>query len=662
MAVAGLAVLAIAAPAQANFGMTEKWGQFGIPPSLYVPSGVAVDSSGNAYVVDQELDQVVKFNAAGTAVSAFGQGVLNDAQGVAVNSTSGVVYVADRYQNQVERFTTAGGSLGAWSASQPSDVDVDSAGNVYISEFNNARIVKRAPDGSTLANFGTLGSGDGQLWNPAGVAVDATGSVYVADQNNNRVQQLAADGTFVRKWTVTSPQAIAVDGSSVYVGHGAIIDRYSLTGIPTATWSSTASGSFATIKHLAVSGGTLLMTETGKPRVTGLASNGALASTWTFDGLGSGEGAFRTVWGIARAANGDIYAVDQGNRRVQRFSATGAFLGAFGSFGVGDGQFKIPRAIAVHPTSGDVYVSDTDPAVNRVQRFSSTGAFISVIATGGSGPGQVNGVYDMEFAPDGTLYLGETGNPRIQHLSATGAFIEAIPVTGGVRGFARASNGDFYVVHQSSVVERYSSTGQLLGTYGGTAAPFNFGYVVAAAIGSDGDVYVVDWSTDKVTRMSPTGTFVEAFGSSGSGDGAFSDPQSLIAAPNGYLYVSDRGLERIQRFGQSPANQGAPTPSAAITKGALTVTWQAVTDPNGDAVTYELQRQNSLNQDAVVASGLTGTSYSWTVDNPHPEGRYRYYLFATDGKLGVRTVASAETIVDRTPPVAVANRYGTFAA
>jgi streptogramin lyase len=211
-----VALLATSAPANAGYAVVDTWGQFGIPPSAYRPSGVAVDASGNAYVVDQELDEVVKFNAAGTAVGAFGRGSLQDAQGAAVDSTAGVLYVADQYQNQVERFTTATGArLTPWAANTPTDVDVDSAGNVYISESNTGQIVKRAPDGTQLAQIGSLGSTNGKLSGPTGVAVDATGSVYVADAGNGRVQQFASDGTYLNQWAISNPSAIAVYASSV---------------------------------------------------------------------------------------------------------------------------------------------------------------------------------------------------------------------------------------------------------------------------------------------------------------------------------------------------------------------------------------------------------------------------------------------------------------
>ena len=70
-------------------------------------------------------------------------------------------------------------------------------------------------------------------------------------------------------------------------------------------------------------------------------------------------------YGIASDATGNLYVTELGNR-VQKFSATGSFIGAFGSTGTGSGQFSGPQAVAVG-SSGIIYVADTHN--NRVQEW-----------------------------------------------------------------------------------------------------------------------------------------------------------------------------------------------------------------------------------------------------------------------------------------------------
>ena len=69
-----------------------------------------------------------------------------------------------------------------------------------MADFDNHRVQKFSRDGEFLAEFGSLGSGDGQFNHPIDVAVDAAGNVYVADGNNARVQIFDGSGQFLGAW------------------------------------------------------------------------------------------------------------------------------------------------------------------------------------------------------------------------------------------------------------------------------------------------------------------------------------------------------------------------------------------------------------------------------------------------------------------------------
>jgi sugar lactone lactonase YvrE len=82
----------------------------------------------------------------------------------------------------------------------PSGVCLDSAGNVYIADSGNHRVRKVTPDGRivTVAGNGTVGfSGDGgpaeraALNNPSAVEVDSEGNLYIADTDNHRVRRVS---------------------------------------------------------------------------------------------------------------------------------------------------------------------------------------------------------------------------------------------------------------------------------------------------------------------------------------------------------------------------------------------------------------------------------------------------------------------------------------
>ena len=60
------------------------------------------------------------------------------------------------------------------------------------------------------------------------------------------------------------------------------------------------------------------------------------------------------------------YVADGENHRIQKFDGTGSFLTKWGSMGSGDGQFNLPRGVAVDG-SGNVYVADQNNS--RIQKF-----------------------------------------------------------------------------------------------------------------------------------------------------------------------------------------------------------------------------------------------------------------------------------------------------
>ena len=78
----------------------------------------------------------------------------------------------------------------------PCDIAIDSQGLVYIADYWNHLILKFSPDGKFVGQFGTEGSGPGQLFI---ITIDTTvtGLVYVSECGNARISVFTSDGVFV---------------------------------------------------------------------------------------------------------------------------------------------------------------------------------------------------------------------------------------------------------------------------------------------------------------------------------------------------------------------------------------------------------------------------------------------------------------------------------
>ncbi len=128
---------------------------------------------------------------------------------------SGNVYVADTYNECIQKFTLSGTFINKWGSygtgdgefDYPQSIAIDNMGNVYVADAGNDRIQKFTSSGDFITKWGSEGSGDGEFCSPWGIAVDAENNVYVADNDVsansiNPRMKFSSNGEFITKWYV----------------------------------------------------------------------------------------------------------------------------------------------------------------------------------------------------------------------------------------------------------------------------------------------------------------------------------------------------------------------------------------------------------------------------------------------------------------------------
>jgi sugar lactone lactonase YvrE len=207
-------------------GATGSLDGAGTGARFNAPTRLEADADGNLYVTDTGNSTIRRISAAGavtTLAGAAGQcGSLDgDArtarfcspQGIAMDR-QGNLYVADTLNHTIRRIdranvvTTIAGVAGACGSSdgragaarfcEPQDIEVDSAGYLYVADTANSTIREISPAGEvrTIAGAaGQCGSADGtennaRLCRAAGLALDGAGSLFVADTGNGTIRRI----------------------------------------------------------------------------------------------------------------------------------------------------------------------------------------------------------------------------------------------------------------------------------------------------------------------------------------------------------------------------------------------------------------------------------------------------------------------------------------
>jgi DNA-binding beta-propeller fold protein YncE len=521
-------------------------------PGVYA-WGIQYNSVSNEMLVGDYLNyQIRRYDANGNYIGSFWRPNANgQPYSLAVDPRNGDILVPELAdgtpRGTVARYSKTGTFLSLITLSGMTSgnhyyvwMDTDTFGNLWIQDahyWNNSssppKVRQFSPTGSTsncltatgttsCKNWGTWGNGSGKMGIGYGIALDASNNVYIDDSTNKKIHVYTNTGTWIRDigsagdgigQFTSDLRGLAIDSTRgwLYVNDADAgeVEKFTLTGTPLATFGSTGNG-------------------------PGQFGDGGRQLTVTPDG--------------------DLWDADYGNWRFQRFTPNGTLRGIYPDPAqpAPVGFFAQPRGVAVDNDTGKVYVDDTWN--NRFQVFGSDGTF-----QGSYGIRNSQNVYGFDYprgiAFDNTLnrlWVMNTRAHNIRRYNADASYVDTLgseqhdsSSTGYFRWpvYADFSGGYAYVGdYNSGVVKRLNA---------GTGAEINQKSLTNNGVAVDqstGNVYVVSWSTDKVTVLSPDlGTTIRTFGSQGSGDGQFQNAWGITVV-NGVVYVTDTQLSRVQAF------------------------------------------------------------------------------------------------------------------
>ncbi len=242
--------------------------------------------------------------------------------------------------------------------------------------------------------------------------------------------------------------------------------------------------------------------------------------------------------------------------------------------GAPEGGFNRPRGMAIAP-DGTIYVADTGS--HRIVHLMPDGTVVNTwgsfadINVGDAPGGTFNEPWDVAVAPDGTVYVADTWNHRVQHFTADGRFL-----------------GMFGTQGQGETAEAF------WGPRG-------------VEVDQQGWVYVADTGNKRVVVFTADGVALTSFGGPGFEPGNLNEPVGLALAGDGTLFVADTWNMRIQAFREDATGTFQPVVEWLIEG------WYG-------------QSLNNKPYLAVSSEGLVCTS--------DPEG-FRILCFARDGTFSV---------------------------
>ena len=259
--------------------------------------------------------------------------------------------------------------------------------------------------------------GDKALLRPRAVAVGQDGTRAIADSGNNRVVILDAAGNFV---TAFGSRCYLAEGESsgcvdpdgdgpLQMGDGQF-----------AQYGADSDGMWGIAM---AANGEIFVADTWNGRIQVFDSQGQFLRKWGYFNTTNSElGDPLSMFGprgIALDLQGNLLVADTGNKRILHFTTTGEALNQVGGGGVVGGRFEEPVGVGVDPRDGSVFVAD---AWNRrIQKLAPDLSFVAEYAVPGWESQEIFHKPYVAVAPNGDIYASDPQMYRIYVYAADGA-------------------------------------------------------------------------------------------------------------------------------------------------------------------------------------------------------------------------------------------------
>jgi sugar lactone lactonase YvrE len=445
---------------------------------------------------------------------------------------------------QTVSFASAQVTVGATGLKSPVGVAADLAGNVYIADSGNNRVVRFPVGGGQQT---VLGSG---LSAPQGVAVDAAGDVFIADTGNKRVvEEPAGGGAQISLITdLADPLGVAFDAvhSVVYVADYGTGLWTVPPGGGTSTYLAADEEQYVNSVAVDKSGNVFLSNETSFN-----IANDTYSSLPALQEIPNGCGNFVcvatladliVVTGVAVDSNGHVYMAYNG--AVLEYSG-GAVVGTVGS-GIGDAA-----GVGVDPR-GDLFVADSAADdVAEIQKAVVNFGNLNLGATGET----VTLNYDITstgtLGAQNVLTLGASNS---DFTLASGSTCTGSVTSGGTcvvkATFTPTAAGLRYGAVQLTDAEGNIATTLLFGTALGPEIAFGPGTQTTisnslglntpdgVAVDGKGDIIIADTFNNRVINLPPKGAFTTI----GTG---LCEPAGVAVDGAGDVFIADYCNNRV---------------------------------------------------------------------------------------------------------------------